>query len=257
MNEFISGVKTSICNECLSSRCKKQGCVVLMTNAPRDRIIIDLDCEKLRVQSGEKQCDYLLVIEENLRRWVVAIDMKRGGFSARTVVEQLSAGAVQAKALCPSNESFELVPLLVPGDGMNPRDLRILNSEKVGTRGQKRQIVRIRYGQSLLDALRKCSLAKACPLGRLPRAFLGSCARIQVTSKVPRTETSHLGGILLPALGALRLRDLGGVARSCPAPGRPRQSEPAPANPLWKTGRVATSPTFGRIGTSAKQLRGF
>ena len=155
MNEFISEVKTSICGECLSNRCRKEGCIVLMTNAPRDRIIIDLDCEKLRVQSGEKQCDYLLVIEENSRRWVVAIEMKRGGFSAKTVVEQLSAGAVQAKALCPSNESFEFVPLLVHGGGMNPRDLRILNSERVGTPGQKRRIVRIRCGQSLRDALKK------------------------------------------------------------------------------------------------------
>ena len=155
MNEFITRIKTSICDDCLAKRCRKKGCSVLMTNAPRNRVIIDLDCKKLRVQSGEKQCDYLLALEENARKWVVAVEMKGGGFSAKAVVGQLSAGAAQAETLCPSNESFEFVPLLVHGGGMNPRDLQILNSEKVGTRGQKRQIVRIRCGQSLRDALKK------------------------------------------------------------------------------------------------------
>ena len=155
MNEFITRIKASICDDCLSDRCKKEGCTVSMRNAPRDRIIIDLDCKELRVRSGEKQCDYLLAIEENSRKWVVAIEMKSGGFRARTVVGQLSAGAVQAEELCPNNEPFEFVPLLVHGGGMNPGDLRILNSERVGIRGQKRQIVRIRCGQSLRDALKK------------------------------------------------------------------------------------------------------
>lgn len=80
-------------------------------------------------------------------------ELKSGGFNAREAAEQLRGGAVVAASWLPDGSAFSFVPVLALGKRIHKRELRKLRSERIELRGQARQIVSIRCGRPLRDAL--------------------------------------------------------------------------------------------------------
>lgn len=153
----MSGTVTACANQvpasCHATRCNKDGCRVGLQGAPRERIIIDMDCEALPIPPNQKRCDYLFVGEESNTTWVVPIELKSGGLKANEVLEQLKEGISMADMLLPQRTSFQFVPVLAHGKGIHRNELKKLRSGKMQLRGQRKGVVLIRCGDPLTKAL--------------------------------------------------------------------------------------------------------
>ena len=152
MSALVDAVAGAVVRECHSDKCKKEGCSVSTKGAPKARVIVDLDCRVLRI-GRRKRCDYLFVGAEGERAWVAVIELKRGGFKGREVVEQLNGGAAVADRWIPRGRSFDFVPVLAHGKGVSKEEWRRLRGGRVTFRNQTRQVELIRCGQPLADAL--------------------------------------------------------------------------------------------------------
>ena len=146
----MSGTVTACANQvpasCHATRCNKDGCRVGLQGAPRERIIIDMDCEALPIPPNQKRCDYLFVGEESNTTWVAPIELKSGGLKANEVLEQLKEGISMADMLLPQRTSFQFVPVLAHGKGIHRNELKKLRSGKMQLRGQRKGVVLIRCG---------------------------------------------------------------------------------------------------------------
>lgn len=154
----MSGTVTVCANQvpdsCHATRCNKDGCRVGLQGAPRERIIIDMDCAALQIPNSQKKCDYLFVGEENNATWVVPIELKGGKIgSVREALRQLEEGIRMADGWLPQGISFQLVPVLAHGRKIHRNDLKVLRSGKMQLRGQRKGVVLIRCGDPLTKAL--------------------------------------------------------------------------------------------------------
>ena len=153
MKGVIAQVAGRVCSCCHAKRCEKEGCRVDLKGAPPVRVIVDMDCDALRVSDEQKRCDYLFVGEERDTTCVASIELKSGRLSASTVLEQIEGGVGMADAWLPQGISFRFVPVLVHGRAIHPRDRKALLSRKVQLRKQKKGVVLIKCGQPLAKAL--------------------------------------------------------------------------------------------------------
>ena len=95
---------------------KKEGCKVVMTDAPSPRLTIDFDKPGSPLGAGTTRCDYLLIAEdEHADGWVVVIELKGGELDADEVVRQLRAGASAAEKFVPRSEAFRFRPVVASG----------------------------------------------------------------------------------------------------------------------------------------------
>ena len=153
MKGVVAQVAGRVCSRCHAKRCKKEGCGVDLKGAHPVRVIVDMDCDALRLPDEQKRCDYLFFGEERDMTCVAPIELKSGRLSASTVFEQIEGGVGMADAWLPEGISFRFVPVLVHGRTIHPRDRRALLSRKVQLRKQKRGIVLIKCGEPLTKAL--------------------------------------------------------------------------------------------------------
>lgn len=123
---------------CQASRIDKDGCTLSLSTVPRSRVIVDMDCDHLNLQS-RRRCDYLLVCGEGSHVWVVPIDLKSGGFRASEVREQLQAGAEFAHVKLPTVGQFNFVPILAHGKTARRLELQKLREVRITLRGKRRQ----------------------------------------------------------------------------------------------------------------------
>ena len=117
------------------------------------RVIVDMDCDALRIPEERKRCDYLFVGEEHDTACVAPIELKSGRLSVSAVLEQIEGGVGMAESWLPQGVSFRFVPVLVHGRTIHPRDRRALLSRKVQLGKQKKGVVLIRCGEPLTKAL--------------------------------------------------------------------------------------------------------
>lgn len=158
MNGIVEAVSHAISHRCHTHDCNKEACSIsVRTAAPRKkRVIIDLDCIELPIPRDRKRCDYVFIGEKNGKTWVVPIELKSGGFNAADVVDQLQGGADEADTWLPPGVHFLFLPVLAHGKSpVRPRQHTKLRSTKVNMRGQVKQVVTIRCGERLKDALDK------------------------------------------------------------------------------------------------------
>lgn len=155
MSALVASVTRRVDNDCRTHHCKKGKCSISLKDAPAQRLIVDLDCPKLRVPAARKRCDYLFVGGEGRTAWVVPIEMKGGGFKADDVAKQLQGGSCVAHKWLPRGSSFRFVPVLVHGKGAHPRDFRVLDRRIITLRGKKRKIKTLHCGDRLVRAIRK------------------------------------------------------------------------------------------------------
>lgn len=151
MSGLVATVSERIHGDCHAVRCSKDGCDVSLQDAPPTRVVIDLDCEELQFAPRRKRCDYLFVGEDEDNDWVVTMELKSGRFKAADAARQLQGGADVADSWLPWNSSFRFVPVLAHGRTVPREEQKALRrrSNRVGLRGQVKQIELIRCGTSL------------------------------------------------------------------------------------------------------------
>ena len=153
MKGVVAQVAGRVCSCCHAKRCEEDGCRVDLKGAPPVRVIVDMDCDALRIPDEQKRCDYLFFGEERDTTWVVPIELKSGRFSVSAVLEQIEGGAGKADAWLPEGISFRFVPVLVHDGKLHRQDLIALRARKVQLRKQKKGVVLIKCGQPLTKAL--------------------------------------------------------------------------------------------------------
>ena len=154
MSGIVEAVSHAVPGPCRVHHCNKDGCSISVSTATRRRVVVDLDCEALRIPSDRKRCDYVFFGEKGTRRWVVPIELKSGRFNPSDVIDQLQGGADEADAWLPQEAHFKLVPLLVHGTkALRKNDRTALRSGKVGLRGQIKQVILSHCRDRLKDIL--------------------------------------------------------------------------------------------------------
>ena len=154
MSGIVEAVSHAVLDPCRVHDCNKDGCSISVRTATPRQVVVDLDCEDLRIPPDRKRCDYVFFGEKGTRRWVVPIELKSGWFNPWDVIDQLQGGANEADAWLPQEAHFKLVPLLVHGaKPLRKNDNTALRSGKVGLRGESRQVVISRCGDKLKDIL--------------------------------------------------------------------------------------------------------
>ena len=153
MSALVAAVAQKVCRRCHAKRCRKENCSILLNDAPAKRLIIDLDCSTLPIPRNQKRCDYLFFGEKGGTAWVVPIELKSGGFNGEEVLKQLQGGADVGHAWLPHGSRFRFGPVLAHRGSVHREDLNKLRCKKINLRGQEKQIVLLRCGEKLSNAL--------------------------------------------------------------------------------------------------------
>ena len=153
MKGLVAAVSDAVPGGCRSNSCSKEGCTLSVGIAKVKRILVDLDCPDLHIPPDLKRCDYVFVGEKNTKAWVAPIELKSGRFDAAKVIDQLQGGAETVKAWLPNDSAFQFVPVLAHGGAIHRQQLNAFRSRKVRLRKQKQQVVVVRCGGRLKDAL--------------------------------------------------------------------------------------------------------
>ena len=117
MTGLVERVRRDLDSRCLvKGGLSKDGCKVVMTDAPSPRLIVDFDKPGSPLAADATRCDYLLVAEgEHADGWVAVLELKRGRLDADEVVKQLRAGASAAERFVPRGEAFRFRPVVASG----------------------------------------------------------------------------------------------------------------------------------------------
>ena len=151
MSGLVAAVRNGVPPACQTSRCNKDGCSVSMKGASHPRVIVDMDCKALDIQSGSR-CDYLFVSEDESSVWVALIELKSGEVKASEVGEQLQGGALFAQQLLSIGDQFNFVPVLAH-KSIHRLERNKLRRVRIRLRGKTRQPVLIKCGDPVTKAL--------------------------------------------------------------------------------------------------------
>ena len=160
LKELLAKIEKQANDECLSRHCSGNGCRVYLTDAPRNRVIVNLECEFEQRKINTKRCDYVLFYEDTLQNSlvVVLIELKSGTFKTPTVTDQLQGAAdfvtemfgklpKEANAALSTLE-ITCVPVLFHGKGIDKFQLRELERAKIRFRSRSTAIKRSKCGQA-------------------------------------------------------------------------------------------------------------
>lgn len=121
MSGLVETVRKQVDKNCVTSgRLQKQGCIVLLKDAPKPHLTIDFDKPGSPLSQEDVRCDYLFVADDaDVSGWVVPLELKSGTFKANSVTQQLQAGARAAERLVSRRMAVNFRPVLAYGGGMN------------------------------------------------------------------------------------------------------------------------------------------
>ncbi len=122
------------------------------------RVLVDMNCKKLGLQSGPKRCDYIFIgSQSNMNAdWVVPIELK-GKAKASKISRQLQAGAKFAETkLLPNDVQVHFRPIAAhAGKAHKIQNMKLKKQQyKIKFRGKEYEIKLIRCGSPLEKALR-------------------------------------------------------------------------------------------------------
>ena len=156
MKSFVKFVRENVSDKCCTTRCRKPGCKVRLSQEPCSFVLIDLDHPESPRPNHGKCCDFLLFSkDDDGKEWVVPMELKRGKATTSEIVPQLQAGAGIAKKLVSNSADVEFRPVAAYGGGLTKYERRAFrkNNNKVRFR-QKREFVRlIKCGTCLTQVL--------------------------------------------------------------------------------------------------------
>lgn len=154
MTDLVASAMGAFPPSCQVSRCNKDGCSLGTSGAPPNRVVIDFDCEAIAAP-GSTRCDYLVVASDDDAVYVAPIELKSGRFKGADVAKQIQAGADIADRHLPPGGGFRFAPTLARGRGVHPQERKQLRRMKVVMRGKRQQVIEVRCGAPLMDALRQ------------------------------------------------------------------------------------------------------
>ncbi len=138
----------------------RDGCKVSLAGAPKHRFILNLDNQNLPLAGHKTRCDFLFVADNvGGSDLIVPIELKKGEFRARKIVDQLQAGCRFAEENLPENNCSRLIAVAVTG--RIPKAKRREFKEKkyfVKFLGKDREIRRIRCEEPLKNAVAEFSV---------------------------------------------------------------------------------------------------
>ena len=155
MTSLVEHVRSSTPPDCIAGRCRREGCTVSLTGAPRPFVMIDMDCDELQINRASRRCDFMFVSDEG--RWVVPLELKRGRLNAGEIVAQLRAGAQFADRVIPKGATVQFRPVAVCGGKVHRIQHTKLRSKasRIRFRGRFESIKLLKCGQALTQALRR------------------------------------------------------------------------------------------------------
>lgn len=160
LKELLAEIGKQVHEECISKSCSGDGCRVYLTDAPRNRVIINLECEFEQRKINTKRCDCVLFYEDTLQNSLVLvlIELKSGTFKTPTVTDQLQGAAdfvtemfgklPKAANAVLSTLEITCVPVLFHGKGIDRFQLRELERAKIRFLSQNSAIKRNKCGQA-------------------------------------------------------------------------------------------------------------
>ena len=152
----LKKIETSLDPNCImSGGLSKDGCTVPLTDAPEQRLIVDLDNPGSPLNQNQPRCDYLFVANgDGDVGWFAPLELKRGSLLASEVVRQLQAGATVAEQLVADNDPVRFRPVVASGS-IHKYQRNILRNKKSKIRFHNHiEAVRlIKCGTPLLNAL--------------------------------------------------------------------------------------------------------
>lgn len=159
MNSLVGAVSEQVHRDCGVAQCSKDGCSVCLQGVTSARIVVDLDCKKLKFEPRQRRCDYVVVSEDDDDAWVVAMELKSGRFKATDTARQLQGGADMIDSWLPWKSSFRFIPVLAHGRAVSREEQKALRrkSNRVSLRGQVKQIELIRCGTALAAVIAAAS----------------------------------------------------------------------------------------------------
>ena len=155
MTDLVERISKTVSPDCLATRCRKEGCSLVLTNAPTPNILIDMDHPKAPVDLNQSRCDYLF-IGGNSEAWLVPMELKRGKPNTSQIVRQLQAGSDVADRIVPDQAQIRFRPIAVYGGELRriERDNMLKNANRIRFRSQRQLVKLVRCGTTLYNALR-------------------------------------------------------------------------------------------------------
>lgn len=155
MTSLVERVRQHVDPACLATKCKKGNCTLKLDGVPRNRVMVDLDCDRIPALRHRTRCDYLLVTESALA-WIVPIELKGGRVDGRHAVQQLQGGvdAIPLSTWQSNQGDWELVPVIAHGKRIHREEQRKLRRLRVKLGGVGARAVTIRCGRPLAEKLR-------------------------------------------------------------------------------------------------------
>ena len=116
-----------------------------------------MDCEQLSIPRSQERCDYIFVGTHEGRKWIAAVELKRGNIEVGEVQKQLQAGAEFAESrLSIQQTQLGFRPVAAYGGRLHKSQSaelkKKLNTVKFGQ--VRYQIKLIRCGSPLVNALK-------------------------------------------------------------------------------------------------------
>ena len=160
MTGLIDIARNEVDERCLvSGKLTKDGCSVLLKDAPQPRLVVDFDKPGSPLTQNETRCDYLFFAEEDDFSWIAPIELKKGKLHAKEVIKQLQAGANVAekvtKKWTSESEGFKFRPVAVCGGTVHKGSIKILKDNPVKFRRVFEPVRTIRCGGTLKNGLMK------------------------------------------------------------------------------------------------------
>lgn len=126
MNDLVASVRAALPPDAVDCRIDRDGCSLDIADTPLPQVVVDMDHEELDVPRDRPQCDYLFVVEDGTKKWVIPIELKSGGLRNEHTVGQLQRGADFADRLMPTNSGFRLAAVIAHGGLLHMSQRRLL-----------------------------------------------------------------------------------------------------------------------------------
>lgn len=135
MSSCANDVRDRVSQECLTTRCQKEGCKVSLPSNARfpDRqlpfVVIDMDHSESPALEGSKRCDFLFIGEYKNLDWVVPLELKKGQPTVSEIVPQLQAGASIADEIVARDAEIKFRPVAAYGGELKRHQLNLFRNK--------------------------------------------------------------------------------------------------------------------------------
>ena len=161
MSNLSNTVRAKVPEDCLTTKCQKEGCKVNLPSNGRfpDRRrpydVIDMDHSESPAPEGSKRCDFLFIGGYKNQDWVVPLELKKGQPTVSEIVPQLLAGASIADGIVPRDSEIKFRPVAAYGGELKRHQWNHFRKKVnwIRFRNQSEGVRLIRCGASLEQAL--------------------------------------------------------------------------------------------------------